>query len=231
MERKEASTATEQLEGSAGTRVYKKESDMKVIRLVIICFFVVSQAAYAGTNDNLGSHNGLKIIVGKFTDKTGGTSNFRPEFGAALSEMMTTALVRTNRFIVLDKETIKAIEEAGGQAPRADLLVTGAITAFAADASRVDVPDKLKKKLKGKLKGFLSTTKVAMDLRLINLGTGQIVAATNVKGSASKFKGSVALENGELSRELNVFHKTPMETAIRKMIDKAVDFTLRKRGQ
>ncbi len=214
---------------------------MKAIKLAIACLFVVSQVAYAGTKitgsggpdvdtarDDL--HQGLKarIIVGKFTDKTTGRGYYREEFGRGLSDMLTTALFQTNRFAVLERETIEIIRAEGGQVVPADIMVVAAITGFEPEAGGVTTDifgSKWAKKLK-KLKGFADKAKVAMDLRLVDLRTSQIVAATSVKASATVFGIGGAGGSDKLSGALSAFKKTPMETAIRKMITKAVGFVV-----
>jgi curli biogenesis system outer membrane secretion channel CsgG len=67
-----------------------------------------------------------------------------------------------------------------------------------------------------------------MDLRGVDTGSARVVAATSVEGSAS---GYSTVGSGMLGGSLSSFSKTPMETAIREMIRKAVAFVVAQTPQ
>jgi curli biogenesis system outer membrane secretion channel CsgG len=63
---------------------------------------------------------------------------------------------------------------------------------------------------------------LAVNIRIIDARTGRVVSATTVEGKAAK--SSVGLYvGGDLPFGLGAYKKTPMETAIRDCIQKAVD--------
>src|SRR5260370_25113236 len=64
-----------------------------------------------------------------------------------------------------------------------------------------------------------------MDLRVIDVRTGRIGAATSAHGEATPVAAGVS---GPMGAGLGGFAKTPMETAVREMIKKAVDFVVGK---
>ena len=184
-----------------------------------------------------------RIAVARFKCKAAKCSG---EIGDGLTDMLATALFQTGRFVVLERgeglEDIKEELNLGQsgyvkqeKAPQiglmegADILVMGAITAFEPHASGIGgggvvVPFKVP------FIGGATISKkeayIAADIRLVDVRTGRIINATKVEGKASSWKagggagfliGSVALAGG-----LGGYKNTPMEKAVRVMLDSAV---------
>jgi curli biogenesis system outer membrane secretion channel CsgG len=73
---------------------------------------------------------------------------------------------------------------------------------------------------------------IAIDLRIIDANTSQIVAATSVEGAATSFAaGGYTNIGGDLPIGLGGFAKTPTEKAIRVCIQKAVEYIASKTPQ
>jgi|GEM_PF-501304 len=167
--------------------------------------------------------------------------------GDGIADMLATALFRTGRFIVLERgegfEAVKQeldLSQSGymrpGAAPQkgqmvgADILVVGAITAFEPEASGIKggglvVPFKVP--LLGGIKVGKKEAYISADIRLIDVRTGRVINASTVEGKASSWNigglgggvfGDIALGGG-----LEVYKNTPMEKAIRVMLNKAVN--------
>ncbi len=167
--------------------------------------------------------------------------------GDGIADMLATALFRTGRFIVLERgEGFKAVKEEldlsqsgyirpgaapqKGQMEGADILVVGAITAFEPEASGIKggglaIPFKVP--LLGGIKVGKKEAYIAADIRLIDVRTGRVINAATVEGKASSWNigglgggifGDIALGGG-----LEVYKNTPMEKAIRVMLNRAVD--------
>ncbi len=157
------------------------------------------------------------------------------EIGEGMREMLVTALFQTRRFMLLERdllpEILKEQDMAGtgrvqpGTAPATggiigtDLIVTGAVTEFIADAygakgaaeawgTQIDASVN---------KGY-----VGLDIRIVDAKTSQVVVATYVMGKASSY-GFDAQPGPEakLPVSLSVFARTPAEKAIRSAIQKA----------
>jgi len=168
------------------------------------------------------------------------------EIGDGVSDMLSTALFQSGRFIVLERgEGLQAIQQELNlaqsgyvnqqQAPQkglmegADILVIGAITAFEPHASGIGgggVAVPLNVPLIGGIAASKKEAYIAADIRLVDVRTGRVINATKVEGKASSWKvgglggtmvGSVALGAG-----LSAYKNTPMEKAVRVMIDNAV---------
>ncbi|MHB8453704.1 MAG: CsgG/HfaB family protein [Acidiferrobacterales bacterium] len=223
------------------------------------------------------TYNGprARIAVGPIIDKTGdsGKRSLSYQVGnlrtrseqyrdmnvanvvSGIHDMLTTALFNSNRYIVLDRETIhdalvdqdfsasgKAGEQTkipAGQIEGADLLVIGALTAFNPSASGGAFPIPILLNRRGDL-GVLDISfkrsYVSMDLRVIDVRTSRIVATVAVEGKATDFgaglTGFAHVTHGDLRIGLPItlrgFSNTPVEEAINKMVNAAVADIVKK---
>jgi len=184
-----------------------------------------------------------RIAVGKFTCKAAKCSG---AIGDGLSDMLSTALFQTGRFVVLERgEGLKAVQEElnlgqsgyvqAEKAPQiglmegADVLVMGAITAFEPKASgigggAVAVPYKVP--IFGGVGIGKKEAYIAADVRLVDVRTGRVINATKVEGKASSWKfgggGGTLIASIALGGGLGGYKNTPMEKAVRVMLDSAI---------
>ncbi|MEC4685585.1 MAG: CsgG/HfaB family protein [Nitrospirota bacterium] len=111
----------------------------------------------------------------------------------------------------------------------ADIIILGSITAFEPEAGGLGVGGG------GLLPGMLGGIKfgkkdayISMDLRLVDVRTRRIISTTTVDGKASSFNvGGLGVGwggAGILGAGLSVYKNTPMEKAVRVMIEKAVNY-------
>ncbi len=171
------------------------------------------------------------------------------EIGEGLTDMLTTALFQTGKFIVLERgEGLSAIQKElnlsssgyvqkgkrikKGLMEGADILILGAITAFEPNASGMKGGvggGPLKVPFLGGIFGKKKEAYIAADLRLVDVRTGRIINATKVEGKATSWGvggaagtivGSIALGGA-----LGVYKNTPMEKAVRVMLENAVKAT------
>lgn len=189
-----------------------------------------------------------RIAVGEFQDKTakgGGSTgwigmfgvNFK-QIGDGMRDMLTTALFNSNRYTVLEREQLGAVlkeqdlategrikkgtEAPTGEIYGAELIITAAVTEFEGSAKGVGGGTKV---LGVTVGGGVKKAHIAIDIRIIDTKTSQIVAATSVEGSATSFGvGGATRIGGTLPVGLGGFAKTPTEKAIRVCIQKAVEY-------
>lgn len=217
-----------------------------------------------------------RIAVGSIIDKTGGADkkgslryqldvlrrrSSSPEsftgenVVGGIRDLVTTALFQSNRFIVLERDTISdalveqefsasgQVGEASripiGQVEGAELLVVGALTGFdagAAGGGGFPIPIPINR---GRdflvLDVEIRKSHVAMDLRVIDVRSGRIVSTVAVEGSARKFgaglSGFARTRHGGMVRIptlLRGFANTPVEKAISEMVDAAVTHVVEK---
>lgn len=184
-----------------------------------------------------------RIVVADFEDKMSSSGQYRSEYGRGMSDMLKTALFQTNRYVLLEREKMAAVEaerarRVARKAPPkveiedADIVVTAAITGFDAESGGADIGRSVGGSLGsflGAVTGSFRQARVAMDIRLIDVDTGRVIAATSVEANASSFGASSA--GGPMGGALSGFSKGPMEGAIRSMIQQAVSFIVTRTPQ
>jgi len=182
-----------------------------------------------------------RIAVGRFEVKA---AKAGWEIGEGIKDMLIDSLFNTGRFIVLEKgETMSDLKEEyqlgesgwSKKAPKkgtfetADIILTGAITAFEPDYKKkggggVVIP--LPFKIGGGVKIEKKEAYIAAHLRLVDVRTRRIIKTAKVDGYASKSNigivgggliGTVALGAG-----FQKYKNTPMEKAVMVMLENAV---------
>jgi len=191
------------------------------------------------------AYNGPKarIAVNKFLIKS---AEGRGSLGQGMADMLTTSLFNSNRFIVLDRQDhqdVMAEQDLGasgrimegtqapiGQMEGAELLVTGAVTAFKPDAGGamggIGLP--IGPGVVG-LGASGKTAYMAIDVKVVDTRTGRIVAATTVEGKSTDwFAGFGGIVGGAtIPLGILAYENTPAEKAIRVCIVKAVEYISR----
>ncbi|MDR3418307.1 MAG: CsgG/HfaB family protein [Nevskia sp.] len=169
-----------------------------------------------------------------------------------IRDMLVTELFNSGQFIVLERDALNeamleqefsASARAGdatrippGQLEGAELLVVGAVTAFDAGAGSsgfaIPIPVPLGTDYRNGAALFNLSFKrgyVAMDLRIIDVASGRIVASTAVEGKNTKYGvnlqglaggnfGYIPLPKGLVG----YFQNTPVQEALQKMVAAAI---------
>jgi curli biogenesis system outer membrane secretion channel CsgG len=190
-----------------------------------------------------------RIAVAQFKDKTG-KGWWTGAIGDGMSDMLSALLFNTNRFIVLERQTLghvlaeQNLAASGrvkqgtgapiGEIEGAELLVVGAVTEFEPGTTGVrgglggvGFPGAAGRILGGVTGGFRESH-LALDMRLVDAKSSRVVAATTVEGRAQDFDlggalGGVGSSVG-LGGALGGWSKTPMEKALRIALAEAVKF-------
>jgi curli biogenesis system outer membrane secretion channel CsgG len=196
------------------------------------------------------SYNGPKarIAVAKFTNKTGG-GWYNHGIGTGMKDQLSTALVNTGRYIVLERDNMDAIMEEqsfgqsglvkGGTAARmgqiegAELLIVAAITEFSDNSggTRGGVGGGAAGLLGGVL-GGVKKAHIAIDLRVIDAQSSRVLAATSVEGESTDVNLGAAVGGyfgvGGAVGGLQSWKNTPKGKALRSVINQAVEFVVSK---
>ncbi len=169
------------------------------------------------------------------------------EVGSGLREMMVTALLNSNRFRVVERQVLDrvmqeqelsasgAAQPGGpqrGQIKTADIIVTAAVTEFEPQASGgaggIGGGGGIGSGVLGALLGAsMNKAHMALDIRVIDTSTSEILAATRVQGQASDVAGGLMagfFGGWALGGGLTMYANTPMEKAIRICIIEAVRY-------
>lgn len=204
-------------------------------------------------------YNGPKarVAVSRFTDQSGkgkgiavgypGFGWYTAQIGNGMADMLSDALLQSNRFIVLDRQTIQDVLQeqdlaAGGRISRetgaplgqvegADLLIKGSVSEFEPGAAGANAGALLggfgwTGAVIGGLVGGLRQSHVAIIIQVVDAKTSRILFSTTVEGKANDFDIGGALGGiggGFLGGAgLGTWQKTPVEKAIRVVILQAV---------
>jgi curli biogenesis system outer membrane secretion channel CsgG len=170
------------------------------------------------------------------------------EIGTGLREMLVTALLNSSRFSVVERQVLKAVMQEQelassgaaqvgsgaqrGQIKTADLIITAAVTEFEPQASggRAGIGGGGlvgSGILGGVLGGSLNKAHMALDIRIIDSSTSEILASTRVQGQASDVAAGLGIGfmgKWGLGAGLSGYANTPMEKAIRVCIIEAVRY-------
>ncbi|NTS77610.1 peptidoglycan-binding protein [Catenovulum sp. SM1970] len=194
--------------------------------------------------------NGLKarVAVARFTDKSNNRHWWSKEIGDGMADQLTTALVQTNRFIVLERANLDVVlaeqdlavagrvssstAAAYGEIEGAEIVVLASVTEFSDDNSgaRVGGSGFLGDMVQSVSAGFKGTH-MAIDLRLVDTRTSRILSVASVEGGSKDFNLSAAAYNfgGSLvGSNISGWSNTPKEKALREVISKAVEHMLKQ---
>jgi hypothetical protein len=162
-----------------------------------------------------------------------------------MSEMLTTELVQSGRFLVVEREAIRDIiaeQELGlsglvrketavqtGQMSGAQFFIKGAITEFNDQAGGGGVTLGYKT---GEVGAKTRTAYVGIDVRIVDNTTGQVYASYNASAKARSSGASLATNlthSGEAFQfGASAFKNTALGVATRKAIQKVIGFILKE---
>jgi curli biogenesis system outer membrane secretion channel CsgG len=190
---------------------------------------------------------GGQTIEVSHTEQSGYTTGLR--------DMLTTAMVQSKRYRVLERQNLGSLQQemalgsAGytdksgikkGGIKGADLLIMGAVTGWEPGTSGGGGgigAGVLKKAtaLFGAARGAFKKSSMAMDLRIVDTHTSEVLAATRVEGVAKDVNLGGVLGafggSGGMAGGLGGFAKTPMEKAIRTCLYNATKYIVENTPQ
>ena len=190
---------------------------------------------------SIGLAQGLKkrVAVMDFEDKTG---HGGWHIGSGMADMLTTALVKSGKFMVIERQQLQKIMEeqklgmSGAVTPQSaaqvgkllgvELMVTGSVNEFGEKSSKVggSVGSSVSKGMFGlnRLGVETKTARVGLDVRLVNTTTGEIVAADGIAEDESKKGVDVGTDEFNFSNDTH-FDETLAGKATRKAVNKVVE--------
>jgi len=179
-----------------------------------------------------------RIAVTKFDSRVTGVYGSW-NLGDGFAEMLTTELMKTGRFIVVERQALRDIvgeQELGqtglvrretaakvGEMLGAQIIVRGVVSEF-----------ELRESGGGGgigIAGFRlgvrsSSAHVAVDIRLIDTATGQVLHSHNAVGKAESSGVGIGVSHGQVDFAAEGFKKTPLGQATRQAIHDAVMFII-----
>ncbi|MFQ6096252.1 MAG: CsgG/HfaB family protein [Armatimonadota bacterium] len=160
-----------------------------------------------------------------------------------LTEMLTTALVDTGRFVVVERAGMDDVlaeqqlaqegvttKETGAKRGRvigAEYLVRANLTEFeySAEGGGGGI------RIKGfRIGGRKAKARLGLDVRVYNSSTSQVMASKHITGAATRRSGSVFVPIGSIDVKADGFKKSPLGGAMRDAVRKWVDFIVEALG-
>lgn len=190
-------------------------------------------AATASADDEAGLK--FRVIVGEFEDKAEHGWYHGPGPGQGMADMLITALMQSGKFRVFERAALDELlaeknlsmsdlanpgENAAQKLEIGDILVKAAITEFGYKESKTGgslVSGALKKASVGSYSG-----RVAVDIRLIDIGTGEVLWAESVDKSESSRSLGLSTDQFSFGNQ-KAFDEHVVGKATRKVIDAVVD--------
>jgi curli biogenesis system outer membrane secretion channel CsgG len=194
-----------------------------------------------------------RVAVTKFIDKSA-KGHYTGKIGDGMAEMLANALFSTNRFIVLERQSLDDVikeQDLGasgrvrqetaariGEIEGADLLIEGTITEFEPGTAGagggvggvIPLPGPGGRVVRGigGVAGGIKTSHIAMIVKVIDARTGRRLASEQVEGKATDIGGMTGMGGGGLAGVFGGYSKTPMEKAIRVAIEESVRLIVAK---
>jgi curli biogenesis system outer membrane secretion channel CsgG len=182
----------------------------------------------------------IRIAVTAFENKVK-TPWWGPSWkiGDGLAEMLTSELSKSGQFIVVERQALGDIvkeQELGqsglirgetaartGQVLGAQIVVRGAVTEFEEQASGGGAGIRF-----GGFgaEGSVRNAHVALDIRLIDTSTGQVIASHNAAKSAPAAGGGIGARVGSVTFGGDAFFQTPLGQATRAAMQDALQFIM-----
>lgn len=170
------------------------------------------------------------------TDFTVQAAKVEGDVGTGLRQMLVKGLINSNRFLVVERKTPASIaqEEAfsalGSQtAPAADLIITATVAEFEPRSSggRAGLGGgggSGSGLMGGLLGASLNKTYVAMDIRIVDASTSEVLSTSRLQGQAADNAAPEPSGNWALGEGLSGYAHTPMEKAIQDCVKEAVRY-------
>ena len=197
-----------------------------LITFILFCFLFIQVFAQGGLLK--------RVAVINFEDKSGYGHNI----GEGIADMLVTSLVESKKFMVIERAELEEIlKEQGlgmsgavtqqsaakvGQLLGVELMVTGSISEFGDKEKKVGGG-------LGRLGGLnigvsKKTARVVVDIRLVNVNTGEITMAKSAEGEDnSTGLDNVGVEDIDFHNS-STWDDTQLGKASRKAIEKCIDY-------
>ena len=179
-----------------------------------------------------------RIAVTRFDNKVSGAWGGW-NIGDGMAEMLTTELMKTNRFVVVERQALRDVlgeQELGqagvirretaakvGQVLGAQIIVRGAVTEFEQNESGGGGGIGIHGFSLG-VRG--SNAHVAVDIRLIDSSTGQVLFSHNAVGKAESSGVAFGVASGHLDFSAASFRNAPIGQATRQAISDVIRFII-----
>lgn len=194
----------------------------------------------AGQREAVPAGRKAMVAIGDFQVKAAGAGQF---IGDGMREMLVTTLHNSGNYIVVERMDLQGLAAeqalsrsrmarpgaaiAESQMDVAEIMVYAAVTEFESAASGGGIQLGITR-LPFTLGRQTSTAHMAIDVRVVDVATGRLIAAQRLTGQAKSSQTSIgtnlSASGTDIPISLGAFKNTPMEQAIREVIQKATAY-------
>lgn len=185
----------------------------------------------------------IRVAVAQF----GTTDRFASVYGGwniggGLAAELVTSLIESGRVVVVERAVLSKVlieQEMGqsnlssqltqtpsGQLLGVDYLIVGEVTEFDERQMGAGGQGAIMKGIGPKISGDVEAAHVAVDLRIVDTRTGEIVESHRAEGKVWEKSVGGKINYGVIDFGGDMFHKTPLGKATRQVIGDALDFVL-----
>jgi len=177
-----------------------------------------------------------RVAVTKFDNKVQGTYGSW-NIGEGMAEQLTTALIKTGRFVVVERQALKDVlgeQELGqtgvikketaakvGQVLGAQIIIRGVVSEFeqaeSGGGGGIGIGG-------FRIGGRSSNAHVGIDIRLIDASSGQVLTSHNAVGKVESSGVAFGVSRGIVDFGADSFKNAPIGQATRQAIEDAVKF-------
>ncbi|MCK4926732.1 CsgG/HfaB family protein [Candidatus Aerophobetes bacterium] len=210
-----------------------------ILPCLVLLFLGTAATSMAQETEEPGRVLKKRIAVAGFENKVQPWWGWHWDIGEGMSDMLVSALVNTGRFTVLEREALQDILEEqnlaeegrvsaqtaaqAGKLLGAQILIRGAITEFSHQKSGTGGQIKIKGFSIG---GTKEVAHVAVDVRMYDTTSGEILTSKPVEGGAETRALKVGVVYKDLAFGAGGFEKTPLGKATREVINEAVELII-----
>lgn len=204
---------------------------LKIVSMLMLCLISFVQTSKA-QNQKVGKK---RIAVFLFEDKSGGNQRWygNKGVGEGVTDMITTELVKSGKYTVIEREQLDALlkeQDLGqsgivckqsaaqvGKVLGVELAVFGFVTEFGYKKGDSGM------RVGGANIGLGKQTAVAaLDLRIVNTSTGEIVAAESVRKSKNGISGGLKVKKFAVNNQ-QTFNETLVGKVCRSAVEEVVE--------
>ena len=210
-----------------------------ILSCVVLLFLGTVASSIAAETEESQRVLKKRIAVAGFENKVEPWWSWHWNLGEGMSDMLVSALVDTGRFTVLEREALQDILEEqklaeegkvsaqtaaqAGKLLGAQILIRGAITEFSHKKSGTGGQIKIKGFTIG---GTKEVAHVAVDVRMYDTTSGEVLTSKPVEGGAETRALKVGVVYKDLAFGAGGFEKTPLGKATREVINEAVELII-----
>lgn len=172
-----------------------------------------------------------RVAVTAFENKAGYYDRSWGDVGQAMGERLVEALIQSDKFVVLERLALRDVlgeqdlDAAAKAHPEVSARLTSAQALIRGVVTNIESTEGAKSKLgfrNIRLGGGASTVEVTVNIRIVDVVTGQVLQSKTVHGKARKRNALISVRTRNTNVDTEGEQKLPIGRAVDEAIDEAV---------